>query len=208
MLTRRQLLMNSGVAGALALFLLHEMEQAAKAADTNVIYLTFDDGYVGTTRAVSLLNELGVRGTFFMVGQAIEWHTREAVYMVNSGHSLYNHTYDHKILTTLSDEGIAWELARCEAAAVNYLGVSTRPYFHAPGFASNNRVRAVARQQGFYEIFTDWNTSDWAGTSVGYIANLVRPGIVTLHTQAANAIPALRYVVPLLLDQGYQFAAL
>jgi peptidoglycan-N-acetylglucosamine deacetylase len=179
----------------------------AKAADS-VVYLTFDDGYVGTYAKAAALNALGITGTFFLTGQAIEWHTGEVAFAVNSGHRLGNHTYDHPDLTKLSAGQIQSEIQQCESAAQRRLGVTTAPLLHAPYLAENAAVRSAATQIGYTCIHTDWDTNDWAGSSSSYIQNHIQPGVVTMHTQGRYTVAALEAAVPGLLDQGYDFGVL
>ncbi len=194
--------------GALGITLLMpQVRKEANAADS-VIYLTFDDGAVGTQAKAMALNALGVLGTFFITGQMIDWHTNEVQFAVNSGHRLANHTWDHKNLRTLSYDGIQDEIVQCEKVALRKIGVSTAPLLHAPFFADNATVRAAAGQVGFTSIQTNWDTNDWAGSSAAYIAARIRPGVVTMHTQGPNTVAALESVVPGLLAQGYTFGVL
>ena len=174
----------------------------------NTIYLTFDDGYVGTLDKAWALSDLGVTGTFFLTGQAIEWHGREVEGAVNLGNRLGNHTYDHQNLTRLTGDEVAWEIQRCEDAANRVVGVSTAPLLHAPYFADNAFVRNIAGQMGFTSIHTTWDTNDWAGASASYVASRIRPGVVTMHTQGRFTVAALNAVVPQLVEQGYSFGVL
>jgi peptidoglycan/xylan/chitin deacetylase (PgdA/CDA1 family) len=182
--------------------------RGAMADDAGTIYLTFDDGYVGTLDKARALDALGVTGTFFLTGQAIEWHAGEVETALNLGNRLGNHTYDHPNLTRLSTAQVSSEIQRCENSANRVLGVSTAPLLHAPYFADNSSVRSIARQMGYTSIQTTWDTNDWAGASATYIANRIRPGVVTMHSQGRFTVAALYAVVPQLLAQGYTFGVL
>ena len=194
--------------GALGLSLGVGVSRAFADQGDNTIYLTFDDGYVGTLEKARALNGLGVTGTFFLTGQAVEWHGREVEGAVNLGNRLGNHTYDHPNLTRLTGAQVAREIERCEDSANRVLGVSTAPLLHAPYFADNAFVRDIAGQMGFSSIHTTWDTNDWAGASASYVANRIRPGVVTMHTQGRFTVAALNLVVPQLVEQGYSFGVL
>ena len=181
-------------------------EPAVTAA--NVIYLTFDDGYVGLAEKVAALNALGVPGTFFLVGQAIYNNARTVQWLVNSGHVLANHTYSHPLLTRLSYNGIVAELQGCERAARATAGVSTLPFMRPPGGAVNATVRSAAASLGYQTILWNWDTWDWAGRSAASIGQNIRPGIVLMHTQGRNTVAALSNVVPVLAERGYVFGVL
>lgn len=181
---------------------------AADDAGAGTIYLTFDDGYVGVQEKALAMQALGVNGTFFLTGQAIEWHPREAQLALDLGNKIGNHTYDHQNLTRLSRDRVVWEIQRCEDAAQRVLGVTTAPVLHAPYFADNATVRAIAADLGYSSVKTAWDTGDWSGTSASYIASRIRPGVVTMHTQGRWTVAALNAVVPQLADQGYTFGVL
>ncbi len=194
--------------GSLGLSLSLGVSRAVADQGDNTIYLTFDDGYVGTLEKARALSALGVAGTFFLTGQAIEWHAREVQGAVDLGHRIANHTYDHPNLTRLGGDQVAREIQRCEDAANRVLGVSTAPLLHAPYFADNAFVRGVAGQLGYTSIHTNWDTNDWAGASASYVANRIRSGVVTMHTQGRFTVAALNSVVPQLVAQGYSFGVL
>lgn len=68
-----------------------------KSRNEKNIYLTFDDGPVpGATEFVlSELEEFGARATFFCVGQNIEKNNNLFHYIIERGHSIGNHTFNH-----------------------------------------------------------------------------------------------------------------
>ena len=205
-ISRRQLLAAlAGIpiaAGAL-------LGQSAPAYAANTVYLTIDDGYVGLAAKLNALNDLGVKGTFFLTGQAISANARTIRQLVNSGHRLANHTHDHARLTRLAYGGIAWEIQECEKTARRVAGVSTVPLFRPPYGAVNALVRQVASDLGYRTILWNSDTADYSGASAAYIAGkIANGGIVLLHTQGRNTVAALYRIVPSLLEQGYTFATL
>jgi peptidoglycan/xylan/chitin deacetylase (PgdA/CDA1 family) len=186
--------------------LLLPVAQTGSADST--IYLTFDDGYVGLGDKIAALAALNVLGTFFLTGQAIYNHPGDVQALVDAGHILGNHTYDHADLTKLGFTGITSDIQRCENAALNVAGVSTLPLMRPPYGAVNGTVRSVAAAMGYRSILWNWDTRDWAGSSVSYIEQNVGTGIVLMHTQGRNTIAALSDLVPSLAAQGYTFDVL
>lgn len=71
--------------------------------DTGVtIYLTFDDGPYTTTPAIdSLLSDLGIKASFFIVGSQMQWSKKyDSTFLAEKNNPLfkiYNHTYSHAI---------------------------------------------------------------------------------------------------------------
>ena len=73
--------------------------QAIFRMDPNekAVYLTFDDGPIPevTPWVLNLLDKYAVKATFFMVGDNIRKHPEEFQMVVERGHRLGNHTFNH-----------------------------------------------------------------------------------------------------------------
>lgn len=67
--------------------------------DPNVkaVYLTFDDGPIPeiTPWVLDLLDQHDIKATFFMVGDNVRKHPEEFRMVVERGHRIGNHTYNH-----------------------------------------------------------------------------------------------------------------
>lgn len=61
------------------------------------VYLTFDDGPIpeATPFILETLDHYGIKATFFMVGDNVRKHPREYQMVVDRGHRIGNHTYNH-----------------------------------------------------------------------------------------------------------------
>ena len=61
------------------------------------VYLTFDDGPIPevTPKVLAVLEKYQIKATFFMVGENIDKHPDVFRRVVESGHSVGNHTYNH-----------------------------------------------------------------------------------------------------------------
>lgn len=70
---------------------------ADETDNRNIIYLTFDDGPSNTItdKILNILNEKGVKATFFVVGQKIRGKEEILKRIVEEGHSIGLHTYTH-----------------------------------------------------------------------------------------------------------------
>jgi peptidoglycan/xylan/chitin deacetylase (PgdA/CDA1 family) len=70
------------------------------------ILLTFDDGPILETTEIILqqLSKHKVKAMFFCVGDNIRKYPSLVKEMIGEGHTIGNHTYNHKILRTLTSE--------------------------------------------------------------------------------------------------------
>ena len=68
------------------------MDPAVKA-----VYLTFDDGPIPgiTPWVLDLLDQYRIKATFFLVGDNVRKHPEEFRMIVERGHRVGNHTYNH-----------------------------------------------------------------------------------------------------------------
>ncbi|BCY28122.1 polysaccharide deacetylase family protein [Flavobacterium okayamense] len=64
---------------------------------TNKVYLTFDDGPIPivTEWVLDVLKTENIKATFFCIGENIQKHPEVFKRIVNEGHNIGNHTYNH-----------------------------------------------------------------------------------------------------------------
>lgn len=62
-----------------------------------VLYLTFDDGPVAgvTDKTLAILDRFNAKATFFCVGDNVKKHPETFRKIIDSGHTVGNHTYHH-----------------------------------------------------------------------------------------------------------------
>lgn len=110
------------------------------------LYLTFDDGPDprGTRRVLALLEEFGAKGTFFLVGARARRHPDLVREIVARGHSLGNHSPDHRTTTYFSrgDRLREW-IAEGEREIREIAGVPTVGFRPPAGVRTPELVRAA-----------------------------------------------------------------
>lgn len=107
----------------------------------NLVALTFDDGPRSrfTPRVLDLLRGAGARATFFLEGRRVEKHPDLVRRIVDEGHEIGNHGYEH------NGEALQTQAARCEKA-LSDRGVCTRLFRPPMGrIAARDILRFVAR---------------------------------------------------------------
>lgn len=121
---------------------------AAAAPGQPVVYLTFDDGPGPSTPAfLDLLDRYGIKGTFFATGRAINTNPDTARRIVNDGHTIANHTWNHPRLTALSDDAIRSEFDRTSQIITETTGAVATCY-RPPYGATSQRVHTQAVAAG------------------------------------------------------------
>jgi peptidoglycan/xylan/chitin deacetylase (PgdA/CDA1 family) len=185
-------------------------------ADVKALALTFDDGPSEATPALlDLLEEYGVRATFFACGMHVR-RLPEVARRIAGRHEIGNHTESHARLYLRSPAAILEELSRAQRTILEITGVSPQ-LFRATYGARWFGLRAAQRQLGLTGVM--WSTigCDWRLPAEGVARRLnagLRPGaIICLHDgreQRPNpdisaTLGALRLVLPQWQDKGYRF---
>ena len=179
-----------------------------------VLYLTFDDGpwFATTEQILDILAEYDATATFFVQGE-MAWALPDILKKVHkAGHAIGNHTYRHANLTTLSDEGIRETFrATTEEVGRNRMGACMRP----PYGATNDRVRAVSKQEGYKQVLWDTTADDWNQPSPLTMVEYLKAGTknkanILLHDgggERANTVAALQLMMPIWVKRGFTFEA-
>ena len=100
---------------------------------------------------LDLLDELGIKITFFIVGQdaAIEKNHMVLRSIVDRGHEIGNHSFHHESwLKTYSKKKIEEEIIRAEEAILLATGEKTR-CFRGPGFSWSNDLLETLQKRNY-----------------------------------------------------------
>lgn len=190
--------------------------QSVSRVQTNekVIYLTFDDGPLPgpTDEVLNILEQEGVKATFFLVGSRVDESPFLAQEIKARGHDIGNHTYYHPNLTWLSPEQIRAEILGANWTIERHTGV--KPIFgRAPGGNVSRPVNSALLEAGLVSTLWTINPGDLGGASRTHIINLTltqaKPGaVVLLHEFSAETRAALPQMIRSLKAQGWRFGTL
>jgi len=175
--------------------------------DTRVA-LTFDDGPDDpfSLEVSRVLDDHGVKGTFFEVGKAIDAKPEIARALYQDGHLVGNHSYHHDYWRWLDPRYP--ELDRTEAAFQRQLGVCPA-FFRPPHGQRTPFMLAHVSSKGMHTVTWDVSAGDWATNDPALVAKRildgVKPGsIVLLHDGIDGTVTADRTVLvaalPMILD--------
>ncbi|PZS35072.1 MAG: chitooligosaccharide deacetylase [Pseudonocardiales bacterium] len=99
-------------------------------APSRTVALTFDDGpnEPFTSRLADLLEQRGVRATFFQVGRAVTRYPDSSCRLLAAGHVLGNHSYSHELHRCFTAGLIDDEIRRTEGVFADVLSLRPRLY--------------------------------------------------------------------------------
>ncbi|MCP3775860.1 polysaccharide deacetylase [Paenibacillus sp. MZ04-78.2] len=198
------------------------IEKNYTPAKKPTVYLTFDDGPSKLTpKVLDILREEDVRATFFVLGEQVQERPNIAKRIVEDGHALGNHTYNHVYRELYSDFRAFWEqVQKTENILLETTGVRPR-LVRAPGGTHGNfdAFYFYYLGQAGYEIY-DWTIDSEDARRPGMTANqivrAVEKGpfgnevIVLMHDGSGHdeTVKALPRIIRLFKEKGYAFASL
>jgi peptidoglycan/xylan/chitin deacetylase (PgdA/CDA1 family) len=180
------------------------------------LYLTFDDGPVNgpTEFVLETLHRHRIKATFFCIGDNVRKHPAVFKKIVDAGHSVGNHTFNHLN---------GWKTATAEYVKNVLLfdehlpeGFGVKPVLFRPpyGRISFRQIRALSR---YKIIMWDVLSGDFDKTlsverCLRNSIKAVRPGSVIVFHDSYKAEQRLMYVLPRLiehfLEQEYSFKSI
>lgn len=146
---------------------------------------------------LDVLDEYGVKATFFIGGSWADDNTETLREIVARGHELGNHGYFHKDQDKLSYEKNAEEIRLCGQLVEKLTGVA--PVLFAPpsGAYSENTVEA-AEELGYKVIMWSKDTIDWRDRDQSLIyrratQDIAGGDLVLMHPtkETASALPSI-----------------
>lgn len=150
------------------------------------VALTFDDGPdpEGTPRILDALDQLGLRATFFVLGESVRAHPHLVDDVARRGHQLASHGDEHAHHFLRSPR---WVLRDLERAGEAMAGFGHPPRWYRPAYGqATGATLLVARAIGLRTVLWSAWGREWATADPEEVAARVtrrlRPGsVVLLH---------------------------
>lgn len=190
----------------------------ADFTDEKEIYLTFDNGYEQgyTASILNVLKKHDVPATFFVTGHYVKSEPKLVARMVDEGHIIGNHSYNHPDFTKMSKEEIEKELTMVEETVSKVSNQKEMIYLRPPRGTFNEQTLKWATELGYIHIFwsiafKDWETNRQRGWEYAYnqLMKQAHPGaIILLHTVSEDNALALEKAIVDLKQRGYSFKSL
>ena len=178
------------------------------------IAITFDDGPhpVYTDKVLSVLEQEGVPATFFTIGCNVEMYPTVVARIAEAGQEIGNHTYSHPQIKRITNDFLAEEIERTDHLLCT-LGVPRPTLFRPPQGICPGDFMNVLKNTGKIAILWNVDTRDWAHTPSDEIVESVLSSIsggdiILFHDSVggeSTTIPAIKKLIPLLKERGYQF---
>lgn len=181
--------------------------------ENNAIAITFDDGPdpQHTPRLLDMLKERGIKATFFLVGKCAATWPDIVKRMIEEGHEVGNHTWNHYQLTRLGESKVLNELQTTHDAIVKACGVTPILYRPPYGATRLSQQKLIHDHFDYTAVLWDVDPLDWkAPRSAAKVHERVlkqtKAGSIILchdiHRETVDAMPA---TLDNLKARGFQF---
>jgi len=185
------------------------------------LVLTFDDGPdpTWTPRVLDVLKKHDAHAVFFVTGTMASRYPDLVQRMVDEGHEIGLHTFNHPDLSLQSKKRIDWELSQNQLAITGAAGIRTslfRPPYSSFSAAMDNETWPVTQyigSRGYLTVVNNTDSEDWKRPGVDEIIRRATPeggkgAIVLMHDSGGDrsqTVAALDRFLPDLKDKGYEF---
>lgn len=185
----------------------HTQKKGSAQRAQKVVFLTFDDGptELYTPTILKILAKYHAKATFFQLGLQVKEFPGLPAKIRAAGHTIGNHTYDHKFMPALTPAKVRWELQH---------GPKSR-CFRPPFRATNKQIAAIAKSYGMRQILWTIDTEDWKKPGTSSIEQQLlsaQPGsVILMHDgggEREQTIAALDRGLSKLSRRGYTFKSL
>ena len=179
----------------------------------NKILLTFDDGpNPGTSEKIlSALNNLKISSLHFCVGENLKHYNELVNNILNEGHTIGNHTYHHKTLTSLSTNEALEEIKSVNSLMRNVYNYNIK-YFRPPYGRINFRTKKIMDETGMKCVMWNLITYDYKNdikrvkfSIDNYLQN---NSIVVLHDNNKSSdfiVDSINYIADSAAAKGFEF---
>lgn len=191
-----------------------------KSRDKKNIYLTFDDGpnLQFTEKILDLLNHYGSKATFFLIGLNISLHPELVDKILAEGHSVGNHSLNHKNFSRLPMRMQAKEISQTDILIKERLNYQCLParkiLFRPPQGALTIGLCVYAlfnkRKHYLWSVDScDYKEIDY-DKKLEYLKKLKigNGDIILFHDDNSDTLKLLEYIIPIWINQGYSLVAL
>ncbi|MNO66503.1 Peptidoglycan-N-acetylglucosamine deacetylase [compost metagenome] len=195
---------------------------AQKSLNEKIVYLTFDDGPSKLTdQVLNILKKENVTATFFVLGEHAK-HSPEMIYrIVDAGHAIGNHSFDHEYDDLYSSFTHFWGQIKATEEVIKEITGERPELVRAPGgtYGHFDEIYFDLLEKGGYKVF-DWDVDSGDSKRKGVPASeivknvtsakLKNEMIVLMHdgTGHAETVKALPEIIKFYKKHGYTFRTL
>lgn len=178
------------------------------------IYITFDLGYEAgyTEKILEVMKQNEVKGVFFITAHYLNTQPDLVKRMIDEGHTVGNHTVNHKSMPSCSLETIKKEVMDLHTAIYDKFGYEMK-YIRPPKGEYSERTLAYSNTLNYQTVMWSFAYDDWDENKQGredygkkkILDNLHNGEVMLLHATSKDNANILNEVIKDIKAQGYEF---
>ncbi|PKB16211.1 polysaccharide deacetylase family protein [Flavobacterium sp. 5] len=181
----------------------------------NKVYITFDDGPTPdvTNWVLEELKKYQAKATFFCIGKNIESNPDLFKKVIDEGHAIGNHTFNHYNGWKTNTEDYLKNIFQCQTE-INKINSANNKLFRPPYGKIKTSQSKRLKQLGYRVIMWDVLSADFDQTITpekcleNVLQNVVSGSIIIFH-DSVKGFKNLEYVLPqslkILKERGFTF---
>lgn len=180
---------------------------------SNCVYLTFDDGPVpeATPWVLDLLKKYNAKATFFCIGENANTNPELLKRIINEGHSVGNHTYNHVNGWQTTNSEYFRDVNQCAKVLQEISNQDTnlfRPPYGKITSAQANKLLSQGYKIVMWDVLSaDFDTTVSAEECTKNVLKNIEPGSIVIFHDSLKAFKNLEHALPAALqyarEKGY-----
>lgn len=187
----------------------YEPQNLSINPDKPMVALTFDDGpSKHTDRLLDIFATYSGKGTFFVIGNILDNRPEVLQRMINEGHEIGGHSWDHRQLTKLNSVDLKNQLETTQTKIQEI--TNKKSHLLRPPYGSyNSEVQNTCASLNLVVVNWSLDTLDWKHKDADKIYNTIMQeiqdgDIILCHDLHGSTVDAMERVIPELIEKGYQ----
>lgn len=185
--------------------------------ESKSVYLTFDEGYEAgyTQQILDVLKQNDVKATFFLTAHYINTNSELVKTMIDEGHTIGNHTVNHKSMPSLSIEKIKTEVMDLHTTIYEKFNYEMK-YIRPPKGEFSEKTLAYCNSLGYTTVmwsfaYDDWDENKQKGEDYAkdkILNNIHNGAVILLHGNSKDNTNVLDHCIKEIKNMGYEFKSL
>lgn len=179
--------------------------------NSKYIALTFDDGPNNKTtpRLLDELKKRNIQATFFVLGLQAEKYPEITRRIVNEGHTIGNHTYNHYNLSRLSFLETQNELQKTSDVIFSITSIYPKYYRPSYGSIKKNQINKINLKLIRWTLDSkDWRYQNTPRIVKKVLNEVDGNEIILMHDIYDTSVDAAIEIIDKLTVQGYKFVTI
>jgi len=182
---------------------------------SKTIYLTFDDGPTPeiTNWTLNILNQYNAKATFFCIGNNIEKQPDVFQNILNNGHTIGNHTYNHIKGWKTKTKDYLNNVALCDTVLKSQNSKLFRPPYGQLKPKQGKQLIELGYKIIMWDVLSlDWDKNVTPEACFNNVISKTKNGSIIVFHDSIKASKNMKFALPKVLEyfseKGYNFKAI